>query len=116
MDLQEVNKNEVDEPSFDEQVLLATQTINWISVRLQKIFQQQQQICDKPGAKEKFPYLINGVNNIQSFQNEFITDLIGLTERIGNFIDGIDANDQIDTVVTKAAYDVLYQRYSDATH
>lgn len=110
MSLQEIKKSEIDEPSFDEKVLLATSTLNWFAVRQEKILNQFKQI---EGSKKG---TVNGIiKNHTEIQEKVLAGLINILEEWGNFIDGQDALDEIDNIVTEPTYDILYERYEPET-
>lgn len=106
MELSEIKKSQVDEIHFDEKVLLATQTINWFAVRQEKLHRQLKvaasktdELKDVAAAHDKMhAQVLKGLNKI--------------LEDWGNFIDGNDALDEIDTVVTTPAYDILNNRFA----
>lgn len=118
MELNEVNKSEVDEVSFDERVLLATQTLNWFAVRQEKIFQQFRQIeaaKEKINDEETNKVFSDMVKNHQEVRDKVLKTLADLLEDWGNFIDGQDALDSVDEVVTQPAYDIFNNRYKQET-
>lgn len=108
MNLQEVKKSSIDEPHFDEKVLLATQTLNWFAVRSEKVFQQMKSISKKLPDDD---VIVDSVKEQEEMRSEVLQKLKSLLEEWGNFIDSRDALDGVDEVVTTPAYDVLYNRY-----
>lgn len=116
MNLSEVKKSEVDEIGFVEKTLLAAHAITWMAYRASQVYEQQKVMLSYKD-KEGFPKDTMGVlkKSIKDFEDEFnevIAALIKITEQLGNFVDGKDMIDAVDTVVTEPAFDILYERYA----
>ena len=107
MSLQEIKKSSIDEPTFDEKVLLATHAINWFAIRTEKIHRQLSIIADKVPDKVH----VNSLKDWDEMRADVLKKLQAIMEDFGNFIDGRDANDPIDGIVTEPLYDIVYERY-----
>jgi hypothetical protein len=109
MTLQEVNKSEVDKVSSIEKVLLATHTIAWMSTRLTRLLLQFKQIQ----ATSPNETIAGIIERHESTLNMVVIKLTSIAENLGNFVDGEDAIDAIDTIVTQPAFDILYDRFNN---
>lgn len=105
MPLSEVKKSQVDSVHFDEKILLITQTLNWFAVRQEKIFMQIE-MAHKKGAPVE-----GSKKGFDEIRSSILKDLTKVMEDWGNWIDGHDSLDEVDSIVTEAAYDVVNERY-----
>lgn len=114
MNLEEIKKSTIDEPEFDEKVLLACQTIIWFAVRNEKMFQQFKQVHNaKVKEKDTIKIIDNIIKNHSKYRNMVLKSLNKILENWGTFLDGQDAVDAIDEIVTTPTYDILNNRYQE---
>lgn len=108
MALNEVKKSDLDEISFDEKILLATHGINWFAIRTGKIWMQLKTAAERmPDDKA----MQQSLKNWDKIRVEILKKVVAVLEHFGNFVDGQDANDEIDNIVTEPSFDILYERY-----
>lgn len=108
MALNEVKKSDIDEVNFDEKILLATHGINWFAIRTEKIWMQLKTAAERLPDDKVMQQSLKDWDEIRA---EILKKTVEVLERFGNYVDGRDANDEIDNIVTEPSYDILYERY-----
>jgi hypothetical protein len=109
MELNELKKSEVDEPRFDEKILLATHGINWLAIRSEKVYQQLVHISEAT----KGDIHKKSIQHWQELRNDILKKITSVLEEFGNFVEGRGATDNLDGIVTTPSYDILYERYAE---
>src|SRR5689334_18304057 len=110
MTLNEVKKSEVDEVSSVEKIILATNAITWMATRSERILRQLKTL---KGSQQNADSVIAGiVDRHEKSLSDAVESLTKVAEVLGNFLSNEDASDDIDTVVTMPAFDILYERYA----
>lgn len=96
-----------DSPSHLVKILVATQTISFMTARLSEIHEQTKEVAKVSDVIKEC------VEEREKLFVEIFERLRAIAEDLGNYIDGQDVLDRIDEVYTQPAFDLMYDRIKD---